>query len=396
VSLTVMMTFPKRIVCPSCLLVAVVASLILVATAVAAPTIELTRGSTEPVESIATQLGAVLGSSGGSYFTMHVKPTGSAGCGANASADSGEGVFGGGFISSSSNPVTETRNWTFQTAGSYKVCAWVTKDYSGVEVEAFAEASFVVRAPHLALSVSAPASVLPSQTFQVTTTAQAETERQVWEYVMPNTGSGCPANANAASRASGESEVLGYWRVIGGPLVETKNQSLTTPGSYLYCAYFQYPSQESTPELSASAQMSVVPPPPPCVVPVFHRGASLASVEQSIRAASCSVGAIHYTAGSSVGRRGVISLSPVTGTKLDYGAAVNVVVSAGRACIVPAVKPGSTVSRVKRLLAAANCAAVIIHTRSRHVRRGRVVRLGSPAHSRLSPLSRVSIVVSTG
>lgn len=391
-----MLSLPKRIVGSCCLLVGVLASLSFASTALAAPTIELTRGNAEPVESIATQLGAVLGNSGGSYFTLHVKPSGGAGCGANASADSGEGVFGGGFISSSSNPVTESRNWTFQTAGSYKVCAWVTKDSNGVEVQAFAEALFAVRAPHLALSISVPATVLPSQTFQVATTAQAETERQVWEYVMPNTGNGCPANANAASRASGESEVLGYWRVIGGPLTETKNQSLTTPGSYLYCAYFQYPSQESTPELSASAQMSVVPSPPPCVVPAFHVGAHLASVEQSIAAASCTVGKVRYTASSSVGRGGVIALSPASGTKLPTGTAVSIVVSAGRPCVVPSLKAGSSVGRAKRLLAAANCGAVIVHSRSRRVRRGRVIRLGSRAHSRLFPLSRVPIVVSTG
>jgi len=374
----------------------VVLALSCTASALAAPTIELTRGSAEPVESIATQLGAVLGNSGGSYFAMHVKPTGGAGCGANASADSGEDVFGGGFISSSSNPVTETRNWTFQTAGSYKVCAWVTKDSSGVEVEAFAEASFVVRTPHLALSISAPASVLPSQTFQVATTAQAETERQVWEFVMPNTGGGCPANADAASRASGALEILGYWNVIGGPLTETKNQSLTTPGSYLVCAYFQYPNRESAPELSASAQTSVVPPPPPCVVPGFHRGASLASVERSIVAASCSVGKIDYSASSSVGRGGVLALSPGTGTKLGPGAAVSIVVSAGRECVVPSVRPGATVGHVKHLLAAADCGAAIVHAHSRRVHRGRVIGLGSRAHSRLFPLSKVRIVVSAG
>ncbi len=308
----------------------VVLTLSCTASAYAVPTIELTRGNAEPVESIATQLGAVLGNSGGSYFTLHVKPTGGAGCGANASADSGENVFSGGFISSASNPVTETRNWTFQTAGSYKVCAWVTKDSDGIEVQAFAEASFVVRAPHLALSIGVPASVLPSQTFQVTTTAQAETERQVWEYAMPNTDGGCPANAAAAGSASGANEILGYWNITGGPFAETKNESLSSPGSYLFCAYFEYPNRESPPELSASTQTSVVSPPPPCVVPGLHFGASLASVEQSLLAASCSAGKINYSASSTVRRGGVLALSPGTGTKLPAGTAVSIVVSAGR------------------------------------------------------------------
>lgn len=378
-----------------CLGVTMLAAMILASSALAAPTLELTRGSVEPVESIATQLGAVVNNGGNSYFTLHVEPTGGAGCGANPRADSGEGVLSTESITSETNPVKESRNWTFQAAGGYRVCAWVTKDSSDEEVQAFAEATFVVRAPHLALAISIPPTVLPSQTFQIMTTATAETERQVWEFVMPNTGA-CPANADAAGRASGSLEILGYWNVIGGPLTETKNQYLTTPGNYLACAYFQYPNREATPELSASAQMSVVPPPPPCVVPTFHRGAKLASVEQSVRAASCSVGKVRYTASRSVGRGGVIALSLATGTKLANGAPVNIVVSAGRPCVVPVVRSGSSLGRAKRLLAAGNCRSVIVHTHSRRVHRGRVVRLGSRAHSRLFPLTRVPVVVSTG
>jgi beta-lactam-binding protein with PASTA domain len=125
-------------------------------------------------------------------------------------------------------------------------------------------------------------------------------------------------------------------------------------------------------------------------------GARLASVEQSIAAASCSTGAVHYAASSRVGRGGVLNLSPAIGTKLATGAPVIILVSAGRECIVPAIGSGATVGRVKHLLAAADCGAVVVHAHSRHVRRGRVVALGSHAHSHLFPLSKVRIVVSTG
>ncbi len=381
---------------PSVVLAAVasvVLALSCAATAFAAPTIELTRGTPEPVESITTQLGAVVSNGGNDVFRLHVKPTGGEGCGANAQADHGEGVLDEG-ITSETNPVHYSRNWTFQAAGTYRLCAWVST--GSEEVLAFAETTLTVRAPHLSLSISVPATVLPQQTFQVSTTAQAETERPVWEYVMPNTGDGCPANAAAAGRASGSNTILDVWDVTGGPFTETKNESLSSPGVYLYCAYFEYPSPESPPEASASAQMSVVPPPPPCVVPAFHRGASLSSVEQAVRAASCSVGKISYSASSSVGRGGVLASSPGTGTKLAPGAAVSIVVSAGRPCVVPVVKAGATVGHAKHLLAAADCGAVIVHAHSRHVRRGRVVGLGSHAHSRLFPLSKVRIVVSSG
>jgi hypothetical protein len=365
------------------------------ATALAAPKLELTRGSAEPVESIATQLGAVITDGGGSFFALHVKPAGGAGCAANPSADSGEELFGN-FISSATDPVTETKNWTFEHAGSFLVCAWVTKNPNGLEVEAFMEATFVVRPPHLSLSINVPATVLPSQAFQIVTTATAETTRQVWEYVIPNTGVGCPANAGAADAAAGENEILGFWDVTGGPFSQSKNHDLETAGSYLVCAYFEYPGRESPPELAASAQMTAVPPPPPCVVPAFHRGAKLASVEQGIRSASCSVGKVHYTASTSVGRGGVISLGAASGTKAANGAPVNIVVSAGRPCVIPSLRRGSSVDRAKRLLAAGNCVAVIAHTHSRRVKRGKVVRLGAQAHSHLYPLSKVPIIVSTG
>jgi hypothetical protein len=138
------------------------------------------------------------------------------------------------------------------------------------------------------------------------------------------------------------------------------------------------------------------PPPPPCVVPAFHRGATLASVEQKLRATSCSVGAIRYTASTTVRRGGVIGLSPGTGTKMAAGAAVSIVVSAGRPCVVPVVRAGATLSHAEHLLAAADCRAVVVHAHSRHVRRGHVVGLGSRAHTRLFPLSRVRVVISAG
>ena len=75
---------------------------------------------------------------------------------------------------------------------------------------------------------------------------------------------------------------------------------------------------------------------------------------------------------------------------------MSVIVSAGRECVIPSVRPGATVGHVKHLLAAADCGAVIVHAHSRHVRRGRVIGLGSRTHSRLFPLSKVRVVVSAG
>lgn len=372
----------------------VIAALVAAASAFAGPTIELTRGIVEPVESVTTQLGAVVTDGGNDYLRLHVKPTGGEGCGANSDADAGEDVISD-YVTAESNPVTLSSNWTFRLAGNYRVCAWVVGN-SEEEVFATAETTFHVRQPHLALSVGVPATVAPNQTFQVVTTAQAETERSVWEYVLPNTGDGCPANAGAASNASGARVVLSPWNVTGGPLTESRNEQIQSPGTYLFCAYFEYPSTETAPELAANAQTTVVAPPPPCVVPSFAFGAPLGSVEGSLHAADCSVGAKHYTASTRVHKGGVISLSPGPDTHLNPGASVTIDISAGRPCIVPAVQSGSSIHYVEHLLAKSSCGYTIVHNHSRRVRRGAVIGLGSHAHAKLFPGTTVRIVVSSG
>jgi len=131
-------------------------------------------------------------------------------------------------------------------------------------------------------------------------------------------------------------------------------------------------------------------------VPAFDIGASLATVEQSVRAADCSVGKINSTASTSIDRGGVLGLSPGSGTKLAAGTAVSIVESAGRPCVVPVVKSGSTLAHVEHQLTAADCTATVSHLRSRGVRRGAVVGLGSRAHTQLFPRSTVRVLVSAG
>ncbi len=374
----------------ACLTVALCAA----ADASAAPTIELTQGSVEPVESITTQLGATVHEGTDDLFSLSVQPAGGEACGENPEADKGEELVRTEDIGDA-DPFASTNNWTAQIAGTYRLCAWVTGP-SEEEVLTHTESTFHVRQPHLTVAISVPAAVTPNQTFQVVTTAEAETERSVWEYALPNTGDGCPANAAAAANASGSNAILNVWNVIGGPLTESANDSLQTLGTYLFCAYVEYPSDESIPELTASAQTAVVAPPAPCVVPGIASGATPASVEAAIRSGSCSVGKVSYESSEHVSRGRVVAVEPGSGTKLGSGAAVNLVLSAGKPCVVPAVGSGWVVGRAERALAAADCRPVIVHARSRRVRRGRVIGLSARTGSRLSPQASVRIVVSAG
>lgn len=382
-----------------CLCVSAAGMAVGLASASAAPSIELTRGAAEPVESITTQLGGVVTNGGGDSFFVHVKPTGGAGCAANPNADAGEEVIGE-FVTSQVNPVSFSENWTFHISGEYRECAWVTKGVDSEEVQATAEATFRVRQPHLALTISVPASVATGQTFQVVTTAQAETERSVFEYALPNTGDGCPANAAAAGKSSGENEILSYWDVTGGPVSETKNESVNSAGTYLFCAYFEYPDSEDPPELSANAQLTVLappPPPPPCIVPNFTTHTMLTSIEQSLHAAGCTVGRVRYTASRSVRRGDVIKLTPASGTKLSPGATIEILVSNGPRCVVPAIGRTTSLNAIERALRRANCTVGKIgHSFSSRHGRGMVVAVSPRPGTKLAPRAAVTIVVSDG
>lgn len=302
------------------------------ATAAAAPTVSISVGA-DPVESITTQLG-VSGTdpSSENALLLKVKPAGGEACGVNYEADGGREVIGT-FDGVGVGAHTVTVNWTFEAAGSYLLCAWLTDNAEHDEpVVASASQTIVVRPPHISLAIKAPSKVAPDQTFQIVTAAQSETSRDVTEYIEPNNGRGCPANAAAASSAA---EAFGLiplflpWNVDGGPFTQSSNEKLEHTGSYLVCAYAEYPSAESVPEAMALATISVVKPPPPCVVPKVSSRMHLGTIERRIVAAHCTVGKVRSVASQSHRRGTLIRLSPRPGTRRASGAPVEIFVSSG-------------------------------------------------------------------
>jgi hypothetical protein len=227
-----------------------------VGTAQAASSLTLTIGS-DPAESITTQIGATGSAqdSGGDYVHVHLKPAGGTPCAAIYTADNGTFVISAGDNGKLSGAFSVSTNWTFNSAGSYVLCGWLT-DSTAQTVYATASMPISVRAPHLSISISAPATVVRDQTFQIVTTAQAETQRTLYEYVMPDTGAACPANAGAMPNTA--TEVMDSWNVDGGPLAQSANESFSSVGTYLVCAYFEYPQNDSPPEATATATVSVV------------------------------------------------------------------------------------------------------------------------------------------
>lgn len=262
---------------------------------------------------------------------MTVKPNGGESCAANPSADHGEEVFSEGGEAN----FAATRNHTFETAGSYLLCAWLLDLSSGeAQVAASTSASVAVRQPHLSISLAAPPIVRPNQIFQVTASAQAETARTFYTYILPVTGRGCPANASSADQTAGQLTVVWAafgddWNVNGGPFAASANEQLASVGSYLICAYAEYQSTANNPEATANATFAVVKPPPACVVPHLARHTTLASVKRRLLAAHCAIGKVTYIFSSHHRRGEAISTNPRYGAHRNNGAQVAVLVSRG-------------------------------------------------------------------
>jgi hypothetical protein len=355
----------------------------------------------DPVESITTQVG-VTGSTTESsgYLALTRKPVGGAGCGANYQADTGTGVFYP-YAVSQAGAISYAVNQTFDLAGSYLLCAWLDTTGNGQNVVAATSKVVAIRAPHLALTLGVPAAVNKDETFQLTTTTQAEAERDLYVDLLVDTGRGCPANAAAAYQAA-ESNPISNRSVVGGPTTSSTNVSLSTAGKYLVCGYIQYRAVSDPPQVTAVATLTVVAPPPPppppsCVVPVVIKDEPLAATKTRLAAASCAVGKVRYVASARYARGSVFKFAPVSGTTLPNAAPLTLFVSSGAPCIVPRIPKSRSLTSVKRRLAASGCTVgKVRHQHSVRRKRGRVISLSARSGQRLSPRATVGIVVSSG
>lgn len=367
--------------------------------ALAAATLAITAGP-DPVAGIPTQLG-VTGSVNdhGHYVAVRYRPAPGATCGGQPT-DDGEGVPLGGRSILSAGPFAAQGNVTVDRAGDYLVCAWMVRYGLGEPDTVVAARSRVVtvRAPRLGLAIAAtPSSVLAGQAVQVAYSAQAEVERALYLYALPDVGHGCAANAEAASKTDGAFAVVRGRSILGGPVSAVEEVALERSGTWLLCGYLQREYAWDPPEAVAQATVTVAAPPSPCVVPAVIEGEPLAGATARVLGASCSVGVVRYAASARHDRGSVCKVAPSPGTHLDPGARVDLWVSSGAPCVVPALPESRMLAAVRQRLAAAGCrAGRVTHRRSASVRRGRVVALARPRGTKLPPRSRVAMVVSRG
>jgi hypothetical protein len=281
---------------------------------------------------------------------------------------------------------------TWKTPGTYVFCIWLAK--SGDEiVHTPITQTITFRSPRGTITGTVdPAAPRVGEKATITVTGDSEASEHVYARVHMAGSTGC---APTYQSESGESLIEGS--SVNGSFSVQATTTQSKAGQYVICLWLAPSGSDTTPIAGPQPEMfMVVSPPPPCVVPQLASGASLASVEQEIHAADCTVGSISSVASTKVARGVVLSLNPASGTKLSAGAAVNIVESAGRPCVVPVVERGSTLAHVEHQLAAADCAVSISHLHSRHVRRGLVIGLSSRPHTRLSPRAKVLVIVSAG
>lgn len=281
---------------------------------------------------------------------------------------------------------------TWRTPGTFVFCIWIAGGPNEI-VKTPITQTITFRSPNGTITATVnPLTPEPGQQATVTVTGDSEAPENVYAKVRPAGGAPCASTYNADSGAN-----LIEGQGVNGSFSMQAKTTQSKAGQYLICLWLAGSGNETPVIAGPQPEMfTVVSPPPPCVVPQLASGASLASVEQKIRAADCAIGSISSVASTKVARGEVLSLNPESGTKLAAGAAVSIVESAGRPCIVPIVERGSTLAHVERQLATADCAVSIGHIRSRHVRQGRVIGLTSRPHTRLSPRAKVLVLVSAG
>jgi hypothetical protein len=281
---------------------------------------------------------------------------------------------------------------TWHSPGTFVFCIWIAAGPNEI-VKTPITQTITFRSPTGTITATVnPLTPEPGQQATVTVTGDSEAPENVYAKVRPAGGAPC---ASTYSADSGENLINGQG--VNGSFSMQAKTTQSKAGQYLICLWLAGSGNEIPVIAGPQPEMfTVVSPPPPCVVPKLASGASLVSVEQTIRSAGCTVGKISSVASTKVARGGVLSLNPVSGTKLSAGAAVSIVESIGRPCVVPVVKSGSTLSHVERQLAAADCTASIGYLHNRHVQRGRVLSLALPPHTRLSPRTKVRVVVSAG
>lgn len=321
---------------------------------------------------------------------------GGAPCAPSASSDSGSVYLDGYWIGDTFNgsgvngdfALKKTGRWS--TAGTFQFCIWLAASESTSTTPITQVITFRAATGTISATVN-PVAPQAGQQTTVTLTGSSEAPMHVYATVRPAGGAPCAATYSADT---GRGLINGADANGAFSLTATTTQG--TAGTYLVCAWLA-DSSSSTPIAGPQpATFTVASPPPPCIVPQIAAGTPLASVLTSLSAAHCVVGKKRYTPSRTYARGTLVKLAPVAGTTLAPQGPVDLLLSSGKPCRVPAVRSGLRLAGAKARLLAAGCNVGRVRTiRNRH-RRGIVLRFSPGSGTRLSPGASVGIVLSRG
>lgn len=259
------------------------------------------------------------------YIEVKVRPAG-AGCAASAAEDPGQLLLDRSAID---RQFVSTAIRSFDDAGQYVICGWARDTtQTPSPVVASASATISVRVPKLSLAFTVPAAVAVDDLFTFTTVATAETERLAYAGIVPDIGTGCPANYGALQKTSGAVPVLSQTglSVTGGPVTDKEEISLPKKGKYLACGYFHRAAVNVAPQATAKASFVVGAS---CVIPAL-KGKTLAQAKKLLTKANCRLGKTKKAKSKTVAKNRIVRTGKAAGTKLAPNTAIGVVVSKGR------------------------------------------------------------------
>lgn len=275
-------------------------------------------------------------------------------------------------------------------AGTYLYCVWFAPSETTITTPISGTVTFRPRRGDFAMSLGA-AQVRPTAMQTLSITGTAEGTASIRGKIRAAGGPPC-----AATMAQDPGERLSFSSIATGAFSASDRFRREQPGEYLVCVWLEADGVAIAGPRSATYAVVAPPPPPrPCIVPALAPNTPLAALPAALTAAGCTVGPQRLAAHASVPRGSVIALEPAAGTRLATNAAVTVVVSDGRPCIVPRIRRGAKLSTVRAQVTAAGCTYRVVRRRD-SVRRGRVAKLAAHTGARLAPRATVPIVVSKG
>ena len=354
-------------------------------------------GTSDPAVDLGRTMTVTGNTTVGKYLYVLVRPAGGAPCAPSASSDAGTTSYYGSFYGDNINGSSVNGNFTrrltgtWNTPGSFMFCIWLASSSSAPATPITQVVTFRRPTGTISATVS-PIAPLADQTATVTITGSSEAIKYVYATIRPAGGAPC---ATSYSADSGRGLVSGTR--VNGAFSVAATTSQSTPGDYLICLWLADSSSDGAPVAGPQpATFTVTAPPRPCVVPALPQFTPLASYLAALSAANCVAGSQRYTSSRTSPRGTVIKATPSPGTTLAPSAAVALLISSGKPCVVPFVRRGARLKGAKAKLRAAGCTPGKVRKVRSARRRDTVVGFTPKSGTRLSPRAVVGIRISRG